>query len=59
MGIQAEDLTPEVQRKLGITRTFSKQRVRSWSLKVLALMAELTPDQRRRVLEHAGRVNRL
>lgn len=61
--VRYEDLPPEVQRQLNIRMPrrsgFSKESVRSWSLKALALMSELSQDQRRRVLEHAMKVNRL
>ncbi len=56
-----EDLPPEARRKLGIKRPrqsqFSKDAVRTHALRVLAEIATLTQDQRRRVLEHAVRVN--
>ena len=58
-----EDLSPEVRKKFDIKGPrragFSKESVRSWSLKALAMMSELSQDQRRRVLEHAMKVNRL
>jgi len=56
-----DDLTPETRRKLGVKRprvsTFSKDAVRTNALKVLAEIAHLTQDQRRRVLAHAVAVN--
>lgn len=61
--MNVNDLPPAMLKQLGIrkprTQGFSKESVRSWSLKTLALLAELTQDQRRRVLEHALKVNRL
>jgi len=58
-----EDLPPELLKQLNVRRprqaSFSKESVRSWSLKALAMMSGLTQDQRRRVLEHAMKVNRL
>ncbi|MCI0334890.1 MAG: hypothetical protein L0228_16890 [Planctomycetes bacterium] len=58
-----EDLPPELLKQLHMRRPrqagFSKESVRSWSLKALAMMSGLSQDQRRRVLEHAMRVNRL
>lgn len=61
--LNAKDLPPELLKQLGIRnpkqQSFTKEGVRSWSLKTLALLAELTQDQRRRVLEHALKVNRL
>ena len=63
MSIALEDLTPEQLNQLGVKlprrHTFTKDEARSWSLKVLAVMSSLTQEQRRRVLEHAGKVNRL
>jgi len=56
-----DDLSPETRRKLGVrrprTNQFSKDAVRTHALKVLAEIASLTQDQRRRVLDHALRVN--
>ena len=61
--LNVKDVPPELLKQLGIrklrTQDFTKESVRSWSLKMLALLAELTQDQRRRVLEHALKVNRL
>lgn len=61
--MHVDDLPPALRKQLGISRprqtAFSKDRVRTWSLKTLAVLAELTQDQRRRVLEHALKVNRL
>jgi hypothetical protein len=58
-----EDLPPELLRQLNLKTPrgggFSKESVRSWSLKALAMMSGLTQNQRRRVLEHAMKVNRL
>jgi hypothetical protein len=56
-----DDLPPAARRKLGVRRTrkteFAKDAVRSHALRVLAEIAGLTQDQRRRVLEHAVKVN--
>ncbi len=61
--LNLDDLPPALRQQLGIPKprqnAFRKDRVRTWSLKTLAVLAELTQDQRRRVLEHALRVNRL
>jgi hypothetical protein len=58
-----DDLPPELLKQLNLKKLrqagFSKESVRCWSLKALAMMSGLTQDQRRRVLEHAMRVNRL
>jgi len=56
-----EDLPAATRKKLGIKRPrvsqFSKDAVRTHALRVLAEIASLTQDQRRRVLEHAVKVN--
>jgi hypothetical protein len=61
--LNVNDLPPDMLKQLGIRKPrrqgFSKETVRSWSLKALAMMSGLTQDQRRRVLEHAMKVNRL
>jgi hypothetical protein len=61
--LSVKDLTPEQLKQFGLKvpreHVFTKKSVRTWALKVLAVMAELTQDQRRRVLEHASKVNRL
>lgn len=57
-----DDLTPETRRKLGLTKqrrtTFDKESVRRYAIRCLAEIAELTQQERRRVLEHALKVNR-
>jgi len=59
--LSLDDLSPETRRKLGVrrprTQQFSKDAVRTHALRVLAEIASLTQDQRRRVLEHAVKVN--
>jgi hypothetical protein len=61
--LSVDDLPPDQLKKLGLKvprkRGFTKDTVRSWSLRVLAQLAILSQDQRRRVLEHAIKVNRL
>ena len=56
-----DDLPAEARRRLGVRKPrqsqFSKDAVRSHALRVLAEIASLTQDQRRRVLEHAAKVN--
>ena len=63
MTLRLEDLDPETLRRLGLkTRrkaTFSKEDVRRNAIKVLAAIAPLAQEQRRRVLEHALRLNRV
>jgi hypothetical protein len=59
--LKVEDLPLAAQRKFGIKRPrkseFSKEAVRTNALRVLDVIANLTQDQRRRVLEHAVKVN--
>jgi hypothetical protein len=61
--LSVKEVPIDYRRRLGIKlprqQTSRKEGVRSWALKALALMAELTQDQRRHVLEHALKVNRL
>lgn len=56
-----DDLPAATRRKMGLKRPrqsqFSKDAVRTHALKVLAEIAHLTQDQRRRVLAHAVAVN--
>jgi len=56
-----DDLPPAARQKLGIKRPrktdFAKEAVRTHALRILAEIASLTQDQRRRVLEHAVKVN--
>jgi hypothetical protein len=58
-----DDLPAESAKRLGLRKPkssgFSKDRVRSWALRVLALMSDLTQAERARVLVHAARVNKL
>jgi hypothetical protein len=62
MSINIEDLDDATMKKLGLSRprktSFTKEDVRSNALRVLHAIASLTRDQRRRVLEHAIRVNK-
>jgi hypothetical protein len=61
--INVADLDPEDRKKFGIRTPrdvqFSKEELRGWSLKILALMSSLTRAQRERVLRHAMRVNKV
>jgi hypothetical protein len=56
-----DDLPAAARKRLGVKRPrtsqFSKDAVRTHALKILAEIASLTQDQRRRVLEHAVKVN--
>jgi hypothetical protein len=62
MSINIEDLDDATRKKLGLTRprktTFTKEDVRQHAIRVLNAIASLTQEQRRRVLEHASKVNR-
>lgn len=59
--VAAADIPADVRKRLGIKRPrrvqFSKEAVRSNALRVLAVVANLTQEQRARVLQHALRVN--
>jgi hypothetical protein len=61
--INLDDLDPEQRKQLGIRKpretAFSKDELRGWSLKVLALMANLRRTERERVLRHALKVNKV
>jgi hypothetical protein len=56
-----DDLPAAARKRLGVTKPrqsqFSKDEVRTHALRVLAEISTLTQDQRRRVLEHALKVN--
>jgi hypothetical protein len=59
--IHVDDLSPDQRKQLGVRipreTDFSKDEVRSWALKVLAGMANLSRQERDRVLKHALKVN--
>jgi hypothetical protein len=60
-GIPLDELTPELRKRLGVrTRrtTFDKEAVRRYAIRCLATIAELSQSDRRRVLEHALKVNK-
>jgi hypothetical protein len=61
--INLDDIDPEQRKQLGIRKpresSFSKDELRGWALKVLALMANLTRSERERVLRHALKVNKV
>lgn len=61
--LRTADLPPELLKQLGITlprrHSFTKQHVRSHALRVLSTIAGLSQHERRRVLEHALKVNQL
>jgi hypothetical protein len=61
--INLDDINLEQRKQLGIKKpresSFTKDELRGWSLKVLALMANLTRMERERVLRHALKVNKV
>lgn len=61
--INLDDIDPEQRKQLGIRKpretTFSKDEMRGWSLKILALMANLSRAERERVLRHALEVKKV
>jgi hypothetical protein len=61
--INLDDIDPEQRKQLGIKKpretAFSKDELRGWALKVLALMANLSRTKRVRVLRHALKVNKI
>lgn len=63
MSIALDEIPAATRKKLGLqkprTQQFSKEEVRTNAFRVLAAIADLKPDQRRRVLEHALKLNRL
>jgi hypothetical protein len=63
VSIHLEDLDAEQCKQLGIRRpresAFSKEELRGWALKTLALMANLSRAERERVLKHPLKLNRV
>jgi hypothetical protein len=61
--INADELPPDQRKQLGIRKpretAFSKDELRGWSLKILALMSSLSRAERERVLRHAIKVNKV
>jgi hypothetical protein len=61
--LHLDDLDAEQRKQLGIRKprqsAFSKDELRGWALKTLALMANLSRAERERVLKHALKVNRV
>jgi hypothetical protein len=61
--VDAKDLPAEVRRRLGLKikvkreRSMTMHEVRTYAIRVLAVMADLTPAERSRVLRQAGRMN--
>jgi hypothetical protein len=61
--INIDDIPAATRKKLGLQKTrkrqFTAEQTRSSALRVLAAIADLQQDQRRRVLEHALKLNRV
>lgn len=59
--VNLNDLSPEVRKRLKVrkrrTRSMTINEVRSYALRVLAVVADLSPAERGRVLRQAGRLN--
>ncbi len=60
--IPIDQLDAETKKKLGLrTREsrFSKEKVRTYSLKAMNTLAELSQPDRQRVIEHMKRLNKI
>lgn len=61
--INIDDIPAETRKRLGLQKTrkrqFTAEQTRSAAIKVLAAIADLQQDQRRRVLDHAIKLNRV
>jgi hypothetical protein len=61
--INLDDIDPEPRKQLGIRKpletAFSKDELRDWSLKIPAVMANLSRTERERVLRQALKVNKV
>ena len=59
--IDAKELTPALRTKLGVTaprrRGMTMNDVRTAAIRVLAVVADLSPTDRRRVLRQASKLN--
>lgn len=60
--VSLSELPPDVRAKLGVRkprarRSMDMNAVRSYSIRVLAVLADLTPTERARILRHALKVN--
>jgi hypothetical protein len=59
--IDVDELTPELRKQLGLRRrpqrSLSKNDVRTYAIRVLNVIADLTPAERSRVLKQAAAVN--
>lgn len=59
--VHVDELPPEARKRLGLRttrhQTFKREELRREAIGVLERIRHLTADQRRRVLEHAIKVN--
>lgn len=59
--IALADLPPAVRKKLNIRtprrQSMTKDEIRTAAIRVLAVVADLSPAERRRVLAHAAKIN--
>ena len=61
-GIPIEELPADVRRKMGLkvrASRFSKEKVRTYALRAMNALAELSQQDRTRVIEHMKRLNRI
>ena len=63
MSIKLSDLSPDVAEKLGLVDkpprnySFTKEQVRQNAIRVMAVIDKLTQAERKRVLDHAYKLN--
>jgi hypothetical protein len=59
--VHVDELPPETRKRLGLRKTrqqtFKREEIRREAIGVLAQIRHLTAEQRRRVLDHAMKVN--
>ncbi len=59
--VHVDELPPETRKRLGLRKTrqqtFKREELRREAIGVLAQIRHLTAEQRRRVLDHAIKVN--
>lgn len=60
--LDSKELTPELRKQLGIKlprkpRSMTANDVRTAAIRVLGVVADLTPAERSRVLRHAAKLN--
>jgi hypothetical protein len=63
--IDFDEIPPDQLKALGLRRpkskgaTMPRDRIRGYALKILGSLSELTPAERRRILDFAQKLNRL